>query len=180
MVNNVKSADKKTESYAHPDSAAEHDEKITEQTLSTDGKDKVEQIRTVPAKAGGFEEFMRTPSRIWTAYITAVGALVELLLRHFTIQKKYRAQVHCLPRSGDLFFAGQVRDECYKLWLSHVGRMPFVVKEDLTLDPFDVGLFGPKAVMLHSDHFAHLIKQFGPGSFGILPLNPVLCRSFAV
>jgi hypothetical protein len=41
----------------------------------------------------------------------------------------------------------------------HVGRVFPVVKKDVALDPVDIGLFRPDAVMLAAKGIAHLIQQ---------------------
>ena len=35
-----------------------------------------------------------------------------------------------------------------------------MVKEDVTLDPFDVGRFGSEAVVFASDRLAHAVEKF--------------------
>lgn len=39
--------------------------------------------------------------------------------------------------------------------------MPLVMKKDVTLDPVDVGLLSPQAVMFHPEDFSDLIEEFG-------------------
>ena len=57
--------------------------------------------------------------------------------------------------------------------------MTLAVEEDVTFDPFDVGLLSANAVMLRADYFPNLLKQFGHGRRILLP-NPGLCRTSAV
>ena len=54
-----------------------------------------------------------------------------------------------LGGKGDLRFDCKMGEELPDLGSGHLLRMPFVGEEDETADPFDVGLFGSKAVMLY-------------------------------
>ena len=39
--------------------------------------------------------------------------------------------------------------------------MALIIKKDVTLDPVDVALLSPQAVMLHPEDVSHLIEEFG-------------------
>ena len=41
--------------------------------------------------------------------------------------------------------------------------MAFIMKEDESLNPFDVGLFGAVGVVPDAQAFANLVEQFFPG-----------------
>jgi len=53
--------------------------------------------------------------------------------------------------------------ESSDLWLSHISRVAFVVKDDEAFNPLDVSLLGSDAVMFEADDLADLIKEFGHG-----------------
>ncbi len=50
------------------------------------------------------------------------------------------------------------------------------MKEDVTLDPVDLGLLSSDAVMLHPEHVSNLVEEFGV--CGILPPKPGLIPHF--
>jgi len=43
--------------------------------------------------------------------------------------------------------------------LSHFLRVPFAMKEDVSLDPIDVSGLSPQAVVLAADRLPHLVEQ---------------------
>jgi hypothetical protein len=58
-------------------------------------------------------------------------------------------------------------EKCFNLRNAHVLGMAFVVEKDMTTNPLDVGLFGAIGVVLETNEFANLVKQFlGSGFHG--------------
>jgi hypothetical protein len=47
-------------------------------------------------------------------------------------------------------FDRQMREEGFNLFAAHVGGVALAMKEDVTFDPFDVGLFGAGRVVLEA------------------------------
>jgi hypothetical protein len=46
------------------------------------------------------------------------------------------------------------------LWCGHGGWMAFVVGQDKTFDPVDVGLFSANAIVFKADFVANEVKEF--------------------
>jgi hypothetical protein len=53
------------------------------------------------------------------------------------------------------------------------------MKENVSFDPFNVGLLGADTVTLHPNHLPDLVEELGHDRRILLP-NPGLCRTFAV
>ncbi len=78
-----------------------------------------------------------------------------------------RRQGLVLGGGGDVLVDRQVREEVHDLRLAHLQRVRFVVEEDEPLDPEDVGVLGPDAVMQAPGRLADLIEE--PGHVGDRP-----------
>ena len=59
------------------------------------------------------------------------------------------------------FLDCQVIEKLFHVAFIHLSRMTLVMKEDVTLDPVDVGFFSTDAVMSAADRLPHLIKESG-------------------
>ena len=51
---------------------------------------------------------------------------------------------------------------------AHLGKMPFVVKEDVLLNPVDIGFFSANAVMPESHQGSELLKQLRHGKVPLI------------
>jgi hypothetical protein len=60
---------------------------------------------------------------------------------------------------SDVAFQSKVAKELGYLIRAHLSRMPGAVKEDVSLDPADIRVLGPPAIVLHTDRFPNLIQQ---------------------
>jgi hypothetical protein len=86
-----------------------------------------------------------------------------------TLRGAGRLSAWVLGRCGDMALLGQVSQKSFDLRGAHVFGMAFVVKQDVTLDPIDIGLFGAIGIMLCAQSFADtfdklsasLVEQFG-------------------
>jgi len=65
-----------------------------------------------------------------------------------------------LCRGGDVFFNGEVGDECLDLWHAHVFGVAFAVVEDVAFDPVFVGLFGAVGVVFGADGSGDEVHEF--------------------
>ena len=76
--------------------------------------------------------------------------------------ERFRQHRHdSLGGSGNRLFVCQAGDECSNLRLSHLCWVPFVMKENVSFDPFNVGLLGADTVMLHPNHLLDLVEELG-------------------
>jgi len=53
----------------------------------------------------------------------------------------------------------QPAEEAADLWRAHLRRVAFLMEEDVTPDPLDVGIFGTQAVVPDTQLRADLVKQ---------------------
>ena len=58
-------------------------------------------------------------------------------------------------------------DEVLNLFYAHFFGMAFIVKEDVTLDPVDVGFFGAKRIVFDAQNVADLFKKFAGRFFHV-------------
>ena len=91
----------------------------------------------------------------------AVTHRCNLLAEYFAIEKDQGAQRLILSRGGDLLLDRQVVEKLLNVLLIHLGRMAFVMKEDVALDPIDVGLLSANAVVLAANRLPDLIQKSG-------------------
>lgn len=79
------------------------------------------------------------------------------------------AQCLVLGGGGDIALGREVDDELLDFGDSHFTRMPFVVEQDVTADPVEVGFFGAQGVVFSADGVADLVEEFfvfgGGGGF---------------
>jgi hypothetical protein len=64
---------------------------------------------------------------------------------------------------GDSALHRQVAEEGGHLRRTHLGRMPFLMKENVLLNPVDVGFFSASTVMPDSHQGSELLKQLRHG-----------------
>ena len=83
----------------------------------------------------------------------------QVLLEYDAIKEHERIHRLVLRRGGNVVVHGQRGQKLRDLFGAHVGRMAFGVKEDVALDPADVRLLGPVAVMAGADRGANAIEQ---------------------
>jgi hypothetical protein len=55
---------------------------------------------------------------------------------------------------GNVLLDGEVSEECFGLWLVHVGGLPELVEADEATEPLEVGLFGAAGVVLAAEGLA--------------------------
>jgi hypothetical protein len=63
-----------------------------------------------------------------------------------------------LRGSGNVGFECKVAEKLSNLIGTHLGRVTFTMKQDVTSNPANVGVLGPWAVVFHTDGFTNLIQ----------------------
>ena len=81
------------------------------------------------------------------------------MIEYLLVEKQDGRKRLVLRGSGYLFRHCKVRKEGSNLLLTHIIRMPFVVKQDETADSLYIGLLGSQAVMSDPNSFPDAIKQ---------------------
>ncbi len=76
------------------------------------------------------------------------------------IEEENSAERLVLRGGGDLLLSCEVREKSLNFGCTHLSRMPLLVEEDITLDPFLVRLFGAEGVMFQANGIADLIEDF--------------------
>ena len=51
-------------------------------------------------------------------------------------------------------------EKCLDFGNSHLARVPFIVEQNVTLHPGNVGFLGANGIMLELDGFTNLIEKF--------------------
>lgn len=74
---------------------------------------------------------------------------IEFSLEHLLVKKQQRAEGLILSRGSDMFFDSEMRKEFADLFLAHVARMAFAMKENVPSNPLRVRLLGADRIMLH-------------------------------
>jgi hypothetical protein len=90
----------------------------------------------------------------------------DVVPQHLAIQKKQPAERLVLRRSTDPLTDGQPLQKRRDLRRAHRGRMPLLVKDDVSPNPVDIRLFCPVEVMV--DRIACLTRSI---SFCGLPVG---------
>ena len=93
----------------------------------------------------------------------------ELDLEYLAIEKEQRVQRLVLRRRGDAIANRESRQERRRLGGAHLRRMSFPVKEDVALDPVDVGLLGAAAVVRARMRLRTRSRSLGLGVLGGVP-----------
>ena len=83
---------------------------------------------------------------------------LKVLAQDFPVKKDQRAQRLILRGGCDLLVNGEVVQKLLHLVRALLRRVPLAMKEDVALDPIDIGCFGTNTVVLAADGFAHLIE----------------------
>jgi hypothetical protein len=86
---------------------------------------------------------------------------IQRRLQHLFVEEEYCTQSLILGRGGDVLVDCQMREKRGDLGLSHLIRVAFIVKEDESLYPMPVSLFGSKAIVFEANDAADLIDEFG-------------------
>jgi len=80
-----------------------------------------------------------------------------------------------LRRGGDVLLHSQMGEKSFDFRDAHFLWMPFVMEQDIALDPVDIGLFGANRVVFDAYGLTNLVKKF-LGTFFHLP--PLSCCIF--
>ena len=84
----------------------------------------------------------------------------QFLMQHLTVEKQQRTQCLLLRRRRHVLIHGQMGQKRLYLQRTYVIWMLFVMKEDKTLKPINVGPLGTDAIMLQADDIANLVQKF--------------------
>lgn len=91
-----------------------------------------------------------------------------------SIEEEQGVESLVLSRCGDLPSDGQEGEEGFDLLLSHFQRMSFLVKEDESFDPKDIGLLRGSGIVLSSNRLADLIEELFRGRHFLFAWSPDL------
>src|SRR5437588_12518947 len=83
---------------------------------------------------------------------------VKLLLQDFAVQKNERTKRLILRGGSHLLIDSQMIEELLHLMGTHLHWMSLVMKEDVALDPINVGGFSAQTVMLAPNRLPDLVK----------------------
>ena len=75
---------------------------------------------------------------------------IEFSVEHLLVEKEQRAESLILGGCSDIPFDRQMGEKSGDFLLAHFVRMPLAMKENVTANPIDVGLFGADGVMFHA------------------------------
>lgn len=87
------------------------------------------------------------------------GYGAKRMRQHVTVQEVIGIEGLVLGGGGDFLVYSQVGEEGFDLRCTHVPGMAFVVEEDETLDPVNVGLFCALGIVLTADGVGDLFQQ---------------------
>jgi hypothetical protein len=76
------------------------------------------------------------------------------------IEKQQSAEGLGLSGSSNIVFGSQAGDEDTNLVVSYFQRVTFIVEDDESFDPIDVGVFGSKAEVFKAADLADLVQEF--------------------
>jgi hypothetical protein len=85
----------------------------------------------------------------------------QVLAEDVAVQKEQRIERLILCRCAHLLVNRQRREKPSDLVLAYLQRLALAMEEDKPLDPTDLGLLCPDAVVSHRDRLPDLIEQFG-------------------
>jgi hypothetical protein len=78
-----------------------------------------------------------------------------------TVEKDEGIECLILGARRHMPLCGQMRQELFDFWGTHVTRMPFVVEQDEATGPLHVTAFGFQGVMLQAKDLSGLIEEGG-------------------
>lgn len=81
-------------------------------------------------------------------------------MKNFSVEKYECIQGLILGGRRHAPADGEISQETLDFGRSYLSRMPLIMKEYVTLDPFDIGLFSADRVVFELDDFTGLIEQF--------------------
>lgn len=84
----------------------------------------------------------------------------QRIIEHMSIEEEQCVERLVLRGSAHVLVRRQPGQEAVDLFSAHRCRMPFVVEEDEALDPLDVRLLRPAAVMTGTHRLMNLVHQF--------------------
>ena len=84
-----------------------------------------------------------------------------LLSQNLMVEKQQRVQRLVLSSRADVRISCQAGEKCRDISLAHLSRVAFVVEEDESFDPSDIGIFSFDAVVPCADRLADLIEESG-------------------
>src|SRR3954469_26047776 len=84
----------------------------------------------------------------WTFGALKVDQL-QFPFEDLLIEKKQSAEGLILGRSADLAVDGKMGKKRGDFFFAHLGRVPFLVKENEAASPIQVGLLGPDGIALY-------------------------------
>jgi hypothetical protein len=85
------------------------------------------------------------------------------LVEDFVIEKDKGVEGLVLGGGGDFLVYGEVGEKGLDLGSAHFAWMPFLMEEDVALDPEDVDFLGAEGVVFDAEDFANLVEEFGFG-----------------
>ena len=88
---------------------------------------------------------------------------IEVDVENFGIEEDEGIERLVLSGSGDVLVEREIRKERLNFGSAHFAGMTFLVEEDITYDPANVGVFRVDRVVLHAENFADLVEEFGFG-----------------
>jgi hypothetical protein len=80
-------------------------------------------------------------------------------VQHLLVEEEQRVERLILRGSRDVGFKCKVAEKLSNLVGTHLGRVTFTMKQDVTSNPANVGVLGPWAVVFHTDGLPDLIQQ---------------------
>lgn len=91
-----------------------------------------------------------------------VGWDFHFHVEHLPVEEQDGTEGLVLGGCGNPFFDGKVCKEGSYLFSAHVFGMAFVVEDDVTFDPLDVGLFCAVGVMFDANGVGDLLQELFP------------------
>jgi hypothetical protein len=114
------------------------------------------------------------PQHYWEAvWLFGADNIVEppdVPFKDVTVEKEQGIQGLILGRGADMSVNGQRREKLRHLLFAHVSRVTLSMEEGKALDPVNIGLFSPQAVMPQADRCTDLIEQLGLVAYRSVPL----------
>lgn len=89
------------------------------------------------------------------------GDVFEFALEDLLVKKEQSTKSLVLSGGGDAPVEVKMAEECGDLFFAHFFRVTFVVKENETPDPIEVGLLGTDAVAFDPEVPANAVEEFG-------------------
>ena len=89
-----------------------------------------------------------------------LSEITDCTIQNISIKEKERAKRLVLCRCADMLFHVQMGQKLIHFRFGHFPGVPDIVKEDISLNPIAIGLFGPSTVMARTQGFPQLIEEF--------------------